>query len=43
MSGEVLTEIRYPFPNSNGPTFEVWISNAILHWMIGVVSYLCWY
>ena len=42
---KVWDEITYPFPNFNSATVEVWewISNLIAHFMIDVITYLCWY
>ena len=39
----VWDEINYPFPNFNSCTFVVWewISNVILHFIIGVITYPC--
>ena len=41
MPSKVWDEITYPFPNFNGTTVEVWvwISNFILHFMMGVITY----
>ena len=38
------TEITYPFPNFNGANVEVWewISDFILHIIMGVITYPCW-
>ena len=40
MLSEVWDEIAYPFSNFNG-----WerISNFILHFLMAVISYPCWY
>ena len=45
MPSKVWDEITYPFLNFNGCTVEVkeWIGNFILHFVMDVITYLCWY
>ena len=40
----VWDEITYPFPNFNGCTVDVWewINNFIPHFIMDVITYLCW-
>ena len=44
MSIKVWDGITYPFLNFNGCTVEVseWISNFIPHFIMDVITYLCW-
>ena len=43
MSCKVWYEGTYPFPNFNGTAVEIWewIGDFILHFIIGVITYLC--
>ena len=43
MPSELWDELRYPFPNFNSATVEVWgwISNFIPHFIMNVITYPC--
>ena len=45
MPNKMWDEITYLFPNFSGVTIEgwEWISNFIPHFIMGVITYPCWY